>query len=188
MGVLLDLSEVFDWADRKKLRYIPYALGVQRNTITMLIKWNNTHLCAKHDGSRGSPAPNNVGVSQGGPLSEQLFIVYIERAMRNYTNNINTSGDTLNNLTARNSLTGYKCPNWLLRLKSRGRNSQIPIWNMPINQSSDDVRAVSLIYADDTNIDLLNIDGLPGKLLVYNNAETAYGILINMGGTNSRPA
>ena len=42
----------------------------------------------------------------------QLFIMYIEHTMRNYTYNVYSSCDTLNTLTARNCLTEPKWSNF----------------------------------------------------------------------------
>ena len=85
--ILLDLSRAFGRINRNQLWLILYEKGLPKNTITMLIDAHiNTTLRCRHDGKLGPEVINNIGVFQGSPLSPQLFAVFADKVMGNYTN------------------------------------------------------------------------------------------------------
>ena len=52
----------------------------------------DTKLFARHTGHLGNFVGNKTGVSQGRPLSAQLFIIYADYDMQIYTTDINNAG------------------------------------------------------------------------------------------------
>ena len=67
----------------------PLRKGIPTNLLKMIILGHaNTKLCARHKCKLGNFVENNAGISQGSPLSAQLFIIYADYAMQIYTNDI----------------------------------------------------------------------------------------------------
>ena len=63
-----------------------------RFTKIIILGRANTKIMRKTQRGPGNFANGNTGISQGSPLSEQLFVIYADRAVEIYTPHINNDG------------------------------------------------------------------------------------------------
>ena len=107
--IILDIPKAYDRIDRKNIACVLYELEVPGNTVLIIIiRHSNTKLCAKHDGRIGHLPPHNVGVAQGSPISDQIFIIYDDTVMGNYDIKLKTDTRQVN-IIKRNHIGGN---NW----------------------------------------------------------------------------
>ena len=108
--ILFDLSKAFDTINREILWAVLYEQGLPINLIR-IIKLGNKGTClrAKNNGKVGNKTENNKGVFQGSPLSAFLFIIYDERMMQDYVNNLNNdTRANMNETTIRDEIEENK--------------------------------------------------------------------------------
>ena len=177
----MDLSKAFDRIDRNTLWWILYRKGLPLSFIKTLIQGHtNTLICSRHKGIHGEYVDNNIGVFQGSPVSPQTFIIYAFFAMEVFEKNLNNTNIIQNNITVRDNNAEF---NWTTHQLEQFNNKQIH--DNPTKQhiilntnQSKNKKTNYTMFADDTAIDINNIQDLEPTLSTYNNSITNNHLLI----------
>ena len=121
---------------------------------------------------------NKVGVFQGSPISAQLFIIYADNIMLEYTDALNKSNIPQQTYKIRNKL-GDK---WATdQLSNNNINNSLYTNNENFEPSIQSQTCGRTLFADDTCLDIPNIDCVYPKLKIYNNIDGRNAFIIQWG-------
>ena len=94
---------------------------------------------------------HNVGVFRGIPISAQLFIIYADDVVRNYTCNINLNTTPITKLKLRNIDIGSK---WAKYLHGKPNATEPIQWPNPGDNETRRSNTDYVLFPDDTGMDL----------------------------------
>ena len=126
-----------------------------------------TLLCGKHKGIISEYAPDDIGVSQGSPISDQLFTIYAANVVNEYKNTLNNS----NILPKVYNFRNYKLEHKWKTAKYQMRISKMPWVNGNLEPPTQTHTIDHALSADGARLDRPDIDSIYPKLQIYNNVE-----------------
>ena len=166
---------------------ILYEKGLPANWIKLIKEGHsNNTLCNKQNG-KYTYGINNIGVFQGSPISDNLFIIYADHVMNHYSTRIKSMPITVNKIKVRNQQTEDDHSSHIAeKLKSpqeyempnRGGNEK-PKWHTPHSALFSQKTSDFLFYDDDTNIEYNKIDEILPKLQTYKETAEPDKFIIN---------
>ena len=109
---------------------------------------------------------NNIGVFQGSPISAQLFIIYDDYIMENYSNDIRKENIINNRIIIKNDSNNETRSEYMMKINDN--NAELPLFK----NNNNDAKAIICdyaIYADDANIEFNKPSEIPIKIRTYDN-------------------